>query len=241
MTTRLARTSPQVIARVAGILYVLIAVVAIYSVFIVSNNLIVPGDATATATNIAESEGQFRAGILGYLIIFLSEIVLTTLLYVLLKPVSKTLSLMAAIFRLVMTTIHGINLLNRFFVLILLSGVTYLSVFETEQLHALVLLFLDAHDLGFAIGIVFLSFHVLILGYLVYRSGFIPRIFGVLLFVAFFGYLIDSFAMLLVAGYDATPLYLVIPIFVAEVVFPLWLVIRGVNVERWEQRSRDSA
>jgi len=181
MTTRTAETSPLVYARVAGILYLIIAIAAIFGPTFVRSNLIVPGDAATTANNIMASQSLFRAGIVSYLVIFLSEIVLSVLLYVLLKPVSKTLSLIAMVFRLAMTTIHGINLLNQFFALLLLSGAGYLTVFETDQLHTLVLLFLNAHEYGWWIGIVFFSLHVFLLGYLVFKSGYFPRILGVLL------------------------------------------------------------
>ena len=241
MTTKEKMPSIQKTARFAGLLYLIIFIAAIFGPVFVRSNLIVPEDATTTANNIMASESLFRAGIGSYLIIFLSEIVLSVLLYVLLQPVSKTLSLIAAVSRLAMTTIHGINLLNQFLVLLLLSGVAYLAVFETEQLYALVLLFLNAFDYGWSIGIVFFSLHTFILGYLVYKSGYLPRILGILLIFASFAYLIDSFAILLLANYGETPVYLAIPIIIAEMAFPLWLLIKGVNVEKWEKRALESA
>ncbi|NIT41882.1 MAG: DUF4386 family protein, partial [Gammaproteobacteria bacterium] len=207
MTTRTAETSPLVYARIAGILYLIIFIAALFGPIFVRSNLIVPGDATTTANNIMASESLFRAGIVSYLVIFLSEIVLSVILYVLLKPVSKTLALVMMVFRLAMTTIHGINLLNQFFALLLLSGADYLTVFETDQLHALVLLFLNAHEYGWSIGIVFFSLHVFLLGYLVYKSGYFPRILGVLLIFASLSYLIDGFAILLLPNYEVTPVF----------------------------------
>ena len=119
--------SIQKTARVAGVLYLVIAIAAAVAHFYVPSQLIVSGDATATANNIRSSEPLFRIGGVGSeLVVLLSEVVLSVLLYVLLKPVSKTLSLIAAVSRLAMTTIHGINLLNYFFVLLLLSGAGYL-------------------------------------------------------------------------------------------------------------------
>jgi hypothetical protein len=241
MTTRTAGTSPLVYARVAGLLYLIIFLAALFGPIFVRSNLIVPDDAIATANNIMASESLFRAGIVSYLVIFLSEIVLSVLLYVLLKPVSKTLSLIAMVFRLAMTTIHGINLLNQFFALLLLSGSGYLAVFETDQLHALALLFLNAHELGWSIGIVFFSLHVFLLGYLVYKSGYFPRILGVLLIFASLAYLIDSLAILLLPNYEVTPVFIAIPIAAAELLFPLWLLIKGVDVEQWEKRALESA
>jgi hypothetical protein len=229
-----------VYARIAGFLYVLIAVASIPAHFYVPSQLIVPGDATATAARIMASESFYRIGAVGSeLVILLSEIVLSVLLYILLRPVSKTLSLVAAVARLAMTTIHGINLLNYFFVLLLFSGADYLAVFQVDQLHALALLFLDAHSYGFTIGIVFLSLHVFVLGYLIFKSGYFPRILGILFLVAAFGYLIDSSALLLFTSYETTPGFLALPIAIAEIAFPLWLLVKGVNVKEWEQRALD--
>ena len=139
MTNRAAETSPLVYARVAGVLYLIIIVSAGFGE-IVRSSLVVPGDATATASSIAASEGLFRAGFAADLVAFLSDVVVAALFYILLRPVSQMLYLVAAFLRLVGTAIYGINLLNQFTALLLLSGADYLRVFETEQLHALVLL-----------------------------------------------------------------------------------------------------
>ena len=140
-----------------------------------------------------------------------------------------------------MTTIHGINLINYFFALLLVSGAGFLSVFETGQLHSLVMLFLEAHGYGFTIGIAFLTLHVFILGYLIFKSGYFPKILGVLFVAAGFGYLIDSFALLLSSSYETTPALIAALIAIAEIAFPLWLLIKGVNVEKWEKRALESA
>ena len=230
--------NPQKTARLAGVLYLMITLAAIVAHQYVPSNLIVQGDAAATTNNIRSSEELLRVGAVGSeLIILLSEIILSVLLYVLLKPVNKTLALLAAVSRLVMTTIHGINLLNYYFVLMLVGGSGYLSVFDPEQISGLVMLFLDAHSYGFTIGIAFLTLHVFILGYLIYQSGYFPKLLGVLFFAAGFGYLIDSFALLLSPNYATTPVFLAIPIAIAELAFPLWLLIKGVNADKWEKRS----
>jgi hypothetical protein len=200
----------------------------------------VPGDAATTANNIMASEGLFRAGIVSDSVVFLIEIVITVLLYVLLKPVSKTLSLVAAFSRLAMTIIQGINLLNYFIPLLLLSGADYLTVFKPDQLHALVLLFLNAHEYVVLIWGLFFSLHLFVLGYLVYKSGYIPRILGVLLVFASLSYLIQSFGNFLLPEYEeifATIGFLSI----IELAFALWLLIKGVNVEQWEKRALESA
>jgi hypothetical protein len=233
--------SVKAAARIAGGLYLLITILSIFVHFYIPGELIVPGDATTTANNIIASEGLFRIGIVSELIILLIEIVLSVILYVLFKPVNKTLSLVAAISRLAMTTIHGINLLNNFIVLLLLSGAAYLTVFEPAQLNAVVMLFLNAYSYGFTIGIGFFTLHVLLLGYLIFKSGYFPRILGVLFMIASLGYLIDVSSHILLANYKTGPVYLALPIAIAEIAFPLWLLIKGVNVERWEKRALESA
>ena len=131
-------------AKVAGVLYLLIAVLAGFVHFYVPGELFVSGDAGTTASNIMASQGLFRMSIASELVILLSEIVMTVLLYGLLKLVNKTLSLVAAVSRLAMTTIHGVNLLNHFIVLLLLGGAGYLTEFQPNQLSALMTLFLDS-------------------------------------------------------------------------------------------------
>ncbi len=239
MNTNEEILSIQKTARIAGVLYLLITVLSIPVHFVIPSQLIVAGDAAATANNIMASAGLFRIGIGTELVLLLSEIVLSVLLYVLLRPVSKTLSLVAAASRLTMTMIHGANLLTHFFVLLLLSGAGYLTVFTPDQLQALGMVFLNAYDYGFTIGIVFLFLHALILGYLIFKSGYFPRILGILFMIASLGYLIDSFSNVLIAGYKTGPVYLALPIAIAEIAFPLWLLMKGVNAEQWEKRVPD--
>jgi hypothetical protein len=238
MTNRSAETSPLVYARIAGILFLIMMVVSFFSLDYVAANLIVAGDATATANNIMASESLFRLGIVGHLVVLFTDVGVSILLYILLKPVSKTLSLVAAVFRLVMTAMRGINLVNHFFALLLLSGAGYLTVFEPDQLHALVLLFLTAFEDGFLIDLTFFGLHLLFLGYLVFKSGYLPRILGVLVIIGGFGYLIDSFAVFLIPNYEVF-----LRLFMAwgELLLALWLLVKGVNVEKWEKRALESA
>jgi len=225
-------------ARTAGVLYLIITLAAIVAHIYVPSNIIVPGDAAATASNIVASEQLFRIGAIGgELVILLSEIVLSVLLFVLFKPVNRVLSLIAAVSRLAMTAIHGVNLLNYFFVLLLVGGADYLAVFDTSQLNSLAMLFLDAHSVGFTIGIAFLTIHVFLLGYLIFKSGYFPKVLGVLFLFAGLGYLIDSFALLLSPSYETTPAIIQLAIAVAEIAFPLWLLIKGVNVKKWKERT----
>ena len=227
-------------ARVAGLLYLIIAIAMGWAFFAATTNLIVAGNATATANKIMASESLFRIGTVGDSITFLSEIVLIVLLYILFKPVSKTLSLIAAFFRLAMTAMLGMNLLNKFIILQLLSGVDYLTVFETSQLNALVLLFLNAYEYGALIWGTFFALHLLVIGYLLLKSDYFPRIFGVLFLIASLGYLIDSFGNFVLPQYDKIYSVVVLVTIPAELLFAFWLLIKGVNVEKWEKRALES-
>jgi hypothetical protein len=233
LTTKEHMKPIQWTARMAGVLYLLVAVLAGFVHFYVPSALIVPSDATATATRIMASEGLFRLSMASELVLLLVEIALSLMLYVLLKPVNRTLSLVAAASRLAMTTIHGFNLVNQAIVLLLLSGAGYLAVFAPDQLHALMMLFLDAYTWGYQIGIVFFVLHTFPLGYLIYRSGYFPKLLGVLFVIAALGYLLDSFALVLIANHKIGAPYFALPIALAEVAFPLWLLFKGVNAEQW--------
>ena len=234
MTSRIADLSQQKAAKIAGFLYLVIIIAGIFAEFFVRSSLIVAGDATATANNIAASEGLFRAGIAADMVMIMCDVAVALLFYVLFKPVSKSLALLAAFFRLAQAAVLGINLLNLFFVLQLLGGAGYLAVFGLDQLQAFVLLFLGAHSIGYSIGLVFFGVHCLILGYLVFKSGYFPRILGVLLMFASLGYLIDSFANFLLLNYEAYEtifsLVVFVPAFIAELSFCLWLIFKGAKI-----------
>lgn len=238
MKTNIRELSPSAYARIAGILYLIIAVAAVFAHNVIPEQFIIPGDAAATAANIAANEVMFRVGTIGSeLVILLSEIVLSVVLYVLLKPVNKTLALIAAVSRLAMTTIHGLNLLNYFFVLQLANGGPMTTAFAPEQVQALMTLFLDAHSIGFTIGIAFLVPHMLIMGYLIMQSGYFPKVLGILFIAAGIAYLFDTIGLLLVPGYTTTPGLIALVIIVAELAFPIWLLVKGVDMERWQSQT----
>ena len=243
MATKENIHSIKTIARMAGVLYLIIIVFAGFSQGYVRSTLIVPGDAATTANNIMASESLFRIGFVSDLIAFLSDLVVAVLLYVLLRPVSKTLSLIAASLRLVAhPAIASLNLLNHFMALLLVSGADYLTVFEPDQVYALVLFFLNAHTYGYLIAGVFFGLHCLVLGYLLFKSGFFPKFLGVLLVIASAGYLMESFGNFLFPGYEALLASIVgWSAGIAEVLLCLWLLVKGVNVEKWEKRVREFA
>jgi hypothetical protein len=241
MTNRITDISVRKTTKVAGFGYLIIIVAGIFAELFVRSKLIVAGDAATTAHNIVNSEWLFRVSIVSDLIMLVCDVLVALALYVLLVPVNKSLALLATFFRLVHSAVYGITLLNLAFVVMLLSGADYLTVFAPDQLHALVLLFLNAHSYGYLIGLVFFGFHCFVLGYLVYKSGYFPRILGVLLVLASFGYLIDSFSNFLLPNYaDYETIFLLIvavPAIVGELSFCLWLSFKGVNMQGWESIS----
>lgn len=227
--------TPRAYSRIAGIGYLMIIIAGIFAEFFLRSNLIVPGDAAATANNIIGSESSFRLSIAGDLIMLTFDAVVALALYVLLKPVNKGMALLATFFRLVHTAIYGANLLNLFIVLLVLSGAGVLAAFGAGQTHALVSVFLSAHGIGYAVGLVFFGLHCLLIGYLIFRSGYFPRILGGLMVAAGFGYLIDSFAHVLLTNYAAYESILTVVVFapalVAELALALWLLLKGVKVQ----------
>jgi hypothetical protein len=222
-------------ARVAGLLYLAVIPLGIFGALYVPSRLIVPGDPAATAANILASESLFRLGIVSDLLAAIVMLLVVLTLHRLIKPVNKNIALLMVIFFLVGVPVTMLNKLNQFAALQLLSGPDYLTVFTTEELQALTFLFLRLQSRGSEIAFVFWGLWLFPLGYLVIKSGFLPRILGVLLIVAGSGYVIESFASFL--GFRVS-----IGLFAAwgEVIFLFWLLIKGVNIEQWEKRALNS-
>jgi hypothetical protein len=224
-------------ARIAGFLYLIMAPFAIFGNRYV-HSLIVPGDPATTANNIMASESLFRLSIVSALVVQIGHVLLVLVLYKLLKPVNRSHAWLMVVFMLVSVPIAMLSELNRFAALLLSSGADYLTVFSADQLHALVPLFLDLHEHGIAITWIFWGLWLFPMGYLVYKSGFLPRILGVLLVIGCVGYLIDFAAFTFLPSFE--PIGGVASIG-EYLLFPLWLVIKGVNVERWKERALESA
>ncbi len=236
--------SQRTAAIAAGISIVLMAVVAGFSFGFVLDSLVVSGDAAATAANILASETLFRVGVFGWIVILILDVIVAWALYVVLKRANKSLSLLTAWFRLVYAALLGVSLLSFVIVLLLISGADYLKVFEADQLQALVLLFINAFDGMWRIGLVVFGCHLLLLGYLVYQSGYIPKVIGFLLIIASLGYLIDNLGTLLLPDYtdytEMISLVFMLPMIVGEVGLGLWLLIKG-GKDTGADAERDTA
>jgi hypothetical protein len=236
MPERMRGASLAVYGRVAGWGYLLIIVTGIFAEFFVRARLIVTDDAAATAANILASQSLFRVGIASEFVMLVCDVLLAMVLYVIFRGVRENLAMLAAFFRLAHAAIVGINLLNTYVPLQLLSDPRYSALLDADQRHALALLSLDAHGFGYVIGLVFFGVHCLVLGYVVLVSRYLPHILGLLLMVAGMGYLIDSFGRTLLSGYaDHASLFALlvfVPAFVGELSFCLWLLVKGVDPPR---------
>ena len=232
----------QSYARLAGLGYLLIIISGIFAEFFVRSGLIVPGDPSATAINIVGSELLFRSGLASEFLMLSADVAVALFLYVVFKGVNKSLALLAAFFRLTHASIVGTNLLNVYVPLLLLRDGGYLTSLAEGQRQALALLLLEAHGYGYAIGLVFFGVYCWILGYLILRSRLVPRILGYLLLVAGSGYLIDSFGRTLLSNYadyqNLLGMVVLLPAFVAELSFSLWLIVKGVDVGRIRDRKK---
>jgi hypothetical protein len=156
----------------------------------------------------------------------------------LLKPVSKYLALLAMLFTLIVTAVLIAYKLNLLVALFLLGSADYLKAFEPRQLHALMYIFVKADGYGFGVGLIFFGFACLVLGYLILRSGYLPKILGVLMQVAGLCYLTNSFALLLAPTFaDMLFPAILVPAFIGELSLCLWLLVKGVNVPKWEQKA----
>lgn len=236
MTDRITDISLRRAAIVAGVALLIMTIVAPFAEFSVRQSLIVPGDTATTAGNIMANERLFRIAICIYLIVAILDVVAAWALYLFLKPVNQSLSLLMAWFRVVYAAILAMVVLNFVIALQLLSGADYLTVFETGQLQAQMMLFLNAFGYGWDIGLVIFGLHLLLLGYLIYKSGgYIPKILGVLLVIASFGYLIDSFGKLLSPTYEVN---VALFTFIGELLLIFWLLIKGV---RMPDQSKEEA
>jgi hypothetical protein len=221
------------ISRIAGFGYLIIFITGIYANFFVLQGLVVPDNATETVINISSNGSLFRVGILSFIIMVVFDVILAWALYILLKPTNKNLSLLTAWLRLVNATIFSIALFNLFSVLELLSGADYLAALEPAQSDVQVMLLLDSFNKTWLLGLVFFGIHLFLLGYLIFKSGYIPRIIGILLFIAGIGYLIDSFANFLMPNYpDYANIFLIVvivPGVIGELSITIWLLFMGVK------------
>ena len=219
-------------ARIAGLLYLLMGLPAPFALFYVPAKLIVHGDATATATNVLAHETLFRAGLFGELLSGVAFIFLVIILHRLLSAVNKTHAALMVSLVLVSAAIGFANVLNSIAGLMLFRGSDFLAALGLTQRHALGMLFLNLHQQGINIAEIFWGLWLFPFGVLVVRSGFIPRILGVLLIVNCFGYLAASLTALFLPSSARLVALIVFPTLFGELWIILWLLIKGIKINR---------
>jgi len=224
-------------ARITGALYLALVPLGIFGILYVPATLFIPGDVATTVKNIVSSQSLFRLSIVSALMIQLVTIFLVLFLYKLLKPVNKNMAILMVVFSLVSVPIAMLNELNNFAALMIASDPEFIKIFTVDEVHKLVPLFLDLHNYGINIAQIFWGLWLFPMGYLIYRSGYLPRILGVIMIIGCFGYLIDSFAFFLVPDMGIT---LASYTGYGEIFLPLWLLIKGVDVEQYEKNIHKS-
>ena len=227
--------SMQTYAKVAGILFLISMVAGFFGEFYAPSRLIVSHDAAATARNIVAFNSLFRVGFASYLVEAVCDIALSLVMYLLLRPVRKDLALLAAFFGLVSTAVFAVAELFYFGSSLILGGADYLKTFSPDQLNTLGLLSLKMYGLSGGIFMVFYGIATLLRGYLIYRSGYLPKGLGVLLALAGLGFIVSNFVLVLSPAYASD--ILLLPMFLAGVSATVWLLVKGVDVRKLEPAS----
>lgn len=222
--------SNKKLARIAGLLYLIVIATGLFAEVFVRQAFKVSGDALATANNIQSSEMLFRWGLVADIINFVCGLPVVLIVYILFKRINKFLLQLALIFVIIQTAIIAVNLLNQTSPLLMLGNNAYLKSFQPNQLATLSQLSLNIQGVGYAIGLIFFGFYCLLVGYVIFKSKMVPKLLGILYIISGIGYLINSFTMLLSKGFsNPTFSYVAIPIFIGELSFCLWLLIKGID------------
>ncbi|GED67114.1 DUF4386 domain-containing protein [Brevibacillus reuszeri] len=227
----MATLSERKSAVIAGTSIIIMALAAFFSYGFVHESLVVTGDASTTYTNITTSISLFKGEIFGWLIILISDIIVAWALYIFLKPINKSLSLLAAWLRLIYSTILGIAILSLIVVLLLATDSTGLSVIKIEQVQSFMLLFLQAFEAIWSIGLIVFGAHLLMIGYVALQSSSIPKVISILLLLASIGYIIIHLSKTFFTQYDSLiailNLVFMLPMVAGELGFGIWLLVKG--------------
>ena len=224
-------TSTHKTARFAGLLYLILVLSGIVNLLYVPSQLINMKDAALTVANIQNSELLFRYGIVSGIISFLTLLILPLVLYKLLYKINKNYAILMVIFALISVAISFVNILNKFSVLTLISKAEYLQGMSIIELQTQIMLSLNYYNNGIQISQIFWGLWLLPFGYLVYKSGFLPKFLGVFLMMGCFGYLIEFFALFLMPSYNHSLVQTIvgIPSPIGEIGICFWLLIMGTN------------
>ena len=229
--------SPRQLARIAGALYLINILGGAFAIGIVPA-IVVASDPATTAHNMQAHDLLYRSGLAAHVVVTLTNVPLALIFYELFKVVNRRLALLDAFFILVATAIEAAGIVNQFASLVLLSSNHYASALPAAQLHALAYLPLDLSGIDYSIHTVFFGFDILVMAYLVYRSTFLPKTIGGLLAIDAVAYLVYSFADFLSPGFaDSLVPWIQFPALLCEGALCVWLLVFGVNVERWTKTA----
>lgn len=217
-------------ARVAGFLYLILIISGTFAELFVRRSVHEPGDASATARNILDAQVLYRLGFVSDMMMVLTFFLLPLVLYQLLQSVSRKHAVLMVASALMGVSIISMNMLNHLAPWLILNEPEYLGAFSTEQINSLAYMFLDFHKYGYRIAQLFFGLWLLPFGYLVYHSGFIPKILGILLMIAFGSFIIDFFLFFLLNNYSAATSGMVtLPTVIGEFSICLWLLVVGIK------------
>ena len=232
--------SPSRYARVGGALYLLLIALGIFGQ-VIKEKVIVSGNAAATAANLTAMETLWRLGIAFEFLALICVVALALIYFVLLKPVSKEINLLATFLRMIGIAVEAVAALNLAAALFPLGNPAYLKAFTPEQLYALASLALKSHSYGYTLALLFFGFTFLFHGYLISRSGFLPRVLGLMIQLGGLCYLTNSFVFFLAPSVSGSLFpWILLPCFVAELSLALWLLVKGVDVQRWKEMAARS-
>jgi len=219
-----------------GVMYLFIIIGGIFSELFVRGKLVVSGDAVATSNNIIHSFSLWRVGIGADLLMHVLDIPVMLIIYILLRRVNKNLALLVLLFNIVQTAVLAADILNLVAAMLPLENAAYLKAVDPNVWMAQSYLSIKLHNYGFGVGLIFFGFVCILEGYLIYKSRFFPRWIGILMQIAGACYLINSLSLLL-APSIANMIFpaILVPCFVAELSFCLWMIIKGINVQQWNK------
>jgi len=225
--------NPQIYARAGGVLYLLIIILGFTEEFFIRGR-IMAGDAAATFANLQKMQMLWRTGVALELVVLILTIALSWILYVLTRPVHKELALLALLFNVIALSVEGAYVMQLVEALFPIGRNAYLTAFTPGQLQAMTALAMKAHEIGFGIALLLFGPYFLVMGYLIMTSGYMPKAVGVLYQLAGLAYMFNGFVLILAPRLAGRAfMIMALPVFLGEMSFAVWLLIKGVRMERW--------
>lgn len=229
--------SPIFYTRAAGIFYLLIIVTGLLGQFFIRGSLVVFDDAALTVSNIAAAPALWRSGLMVDLLMHIFDIPLMIILYFLFKPVSKIIASLGLAFNIIQTAVLTANKLALLLPVLILTNADYQAAFTAAQINAQVMLLIDLHNHGFALGLIFFGLACGCYGYLIFHSTYLPKLIGLLVAIAGVSYMLYSFTLFIAPQFAAYASILFVFCLLGEVSFCLWLLFKGVDLEKWKDKT----